>query len=269
MWRFQSRVSGSTGSGRVVIRLLDCLPHTHACLRDEARPRAFVFENVYALTYKNNQSRPWFDRLLKEVADAGYQFEWSVLNAADYGVPQLRPRVFVVGTRKGEKGPSLPLPSHGGRWERRKTGNPERPHVTTREAFKGLRTDPEPSEQVAGQWGHLLPDIPPGARTTCTTPKSAVHPDPIFKWRSRYWNFLLKLDPKRPSPVIQARPGPYVGPFHWNNRRLRVPEIRRLFSSDDFGFVGSRTSVQAQLGNSVPPLLARCVVGQLAEKLGS
>lgn len=235
----------------------------------EARPRAFVFENVYALTYKNNQSRPWFDRLLKEVADAGYQFEWAVLNAADYGVPQLRPRVFVVGTRKGEKRPSLPLPTHGGRWERRKTGNPERPHITTREAFKGLRTDSEPSEQVAGQWGHLLPDIPPGENYLHFTEERG-HPDPIFKWRSRYWNFLLKLDPKRPSPVIQARPGPYVGPFHWTNRRLRVAEIKRLFTfSDDFDFVGSRSSVQAQLGNSVPPQLAFHVVAELGRTLTS
>lgn len=58
----------------------------------------------------------------------------------------------------------------------------------------------------------------------------------------------------------QAQPGPYVGPFHWENRRLRVPEIKRLFTfPDDFELVGSRNSIQAQLGNSVPPLLAKKV----------
>ncbi len=35
---------------------------------------------------------------------------------------------------------------------------------------------------------------------------------PQFRWRSRYWSFLLKLDPDRPSPTIQAQPGPNVGP---------------------------------------------------------
>ena len=56
-----------------------------------------------------------------------------------------------------------------------------------------------------------------------------------FEWRSRYWSFLLKLDPARPSPTIQAQPGPNVGPFHWENRRLRVPELKRLFTfPDDF-----------------------------------
>ena len=90
----------------------------------------------------------------------------------------------------------------------------------------------------------------------------------MFKWRSRYWNFLLKLSPDRPAPTIQAQPGPYVGPFHWENRRLRVAELKRLFSyPDDFVFVGSRKSIQAQIGNSVPPLVARRVAEALIRAL--
>ena len=81
----------------------------------------------------------------------------------------------------------------------------------------------------------------------------------------RYWSFLLKLDPERPSPTIQAQPGPNVGPFHWESRRLRVPELSRLFTfPDEFGFVGKRASVQAQIGNSVPPLLGRRVAEAVA-----
>jgi DNA (cytosine-5)-methyltransferase 1 len=86
----------------------------------------------------------------------------------------------------------------------------------------------------------------------------------LFRWRSRYWAFLLKLDPARPSPTIQAQPGPNVGPFHWENRRLRVGEIKRLFTfPDEFEFVGTRASIQAQLGNSVPALLAEKVATQV------
>lgn len=91
------------------------------------------------------------------------------------------------------------------------------------------------------------------------------HPDPQFRWRSRYWSFLLKLDPSRPSPTILAQPGPNVGPFHWENRRLRIAEIKRLFTfPDDFDLVGSRHSAQAQLGNSVPPELAPQVIANVA-----
>lgn len=230
----------------------------------EARPRHFVLENVYALTFNNRASRPAFERLLREIEDAGCRFTWKVLNAADYGVPQLRPRLFVVGAAKGEKLPELPPPTHHGEWERRKvTGGPLR-HVTAGEALAGLVTEPEREEVVRGQWGHLLPDIPPGDNYLFYTAERG-HPNPIFGWRSRYWSFLLKLDPNRPSPTIQAQPGPNVGPFHWDNRRLRVPEMRRLFTfPDSFAFVGTRAAIQSQIGNSVPPLLGQRVAEAIA-----
>lgn len=230
----------------------------------EARPRWFILENVYALTFNNRASRPAFERLLKEIDDAGYACRWEVLNAADYGVPQLRPRLFIVGAAKGERLPELPLPTHSGQWEKRKRSTGETPHVTASEALQGCIAPPEPEEVVRGQWGHLLPAIPPGENYLHYTAERG-HPDPVFEWRTRFWSFLLKLDPARPSPTIQAQPGPNVGPFHWENRRLRVPELRRLFTfPDDFEFLGSRRSIQAQVGNSVPPLLARQVAEQVA-----
>jgi DNA (cytosine-5)-methyltransferase 1 len=233
----------------------------------EARPRFFILENVYALTFKNKASTPAFERLLREIDDAGYEFQWRVLNAADYGVPQARPRLFILGCRKREKLPEIPAPTHHGRWERRQTRGGPLPHVTAGEALDGLTTQPEPEEVVRGQWGHLLPEIPPGDNYLYFTAERG-HPEPIFEWRSRYWSFLLKLDPNRAAPTIQAQPGPNVGPFHWENRRLRVPELRRLFTfPDDFAFVGKRASVQSQIGNSVPPRLAEQVARSIAAVL--
>lgn len=233
----------------------------------EARPRAFVLENVYALTYNNKASRPALERLLREIDEAGYGCSLKVLNAADYGVPQARPRLFIIGAPKGKPTPVHPEPTHGGRWERRKTGSAAMPHVTAGEALDGLFTDPEPEEVHRGQFGQLLAGIPPGENYLHYT-KERGHPDPLFSWRSRYWSFLLKLDPERPSPTIQAQPGPNVGPFHWENRRLRVAEVKRLFTfPDDFELVGTRASIQAQLGNSVPPLLARAVASAVKAAL--
>lgn len=229
----------------------------------EARPRFFILENVYALTFNNKASKPAFERLLKEIDQAGYQFQWKVLNAADYGVPQARPRLFIVGSRKRDRLPELPEPTHHGQWERRVTEGGPLPHTTAGHALEGLVTQPEQDEVVRGQWGHLLPRIPPGDNYLFFTEERG-HPEPIFTWRSRYWSFLLKLDPDRPAPTIQAQPGPNVGPFHWENRRLRVPELRRLFTfPDDYEFVGRRISIQSQIGNSVPPLLARQVAKAL------
>ncbi|WP_051167232.1 DNA cytosine methyltransferase [Actinoplanes sp. N902-109] len=229
----------------------------------EARPRYFILENVYALTYNNKASRPAFERLLKEITAAGYTFDHQVLHAANYGVPQARPRLFILGARAGEPTPKLPDPKHGGRWERRATGNADIPHVTAGEVLAGLVTDPEPEEIVAGKYGHLLPEVPPGDNYLHFTAERN-YPDPQFAWRSKYWSFLLKLDPNKPSPTIQAQPGPYIGPFHWENRRLRVAEMKRLFTfPDEFELVGRRSSIQAQLGNSVPPLLAEMVARAL------
>jgi len=233
----------------------------------EAKPRFFILENVYALTFNNRASKPAFTRLLQEIDAAGYKYRWQVLNAADYGVPQARPRLFIVGCGKRDKQPELPLPTHHGMWERRSTDAGPIPHVTTRDALADLITEPEVEEVVRGRWGHLLPEIPPGDNYLHFTSERG-HPNPLFEWRSRYWSFLLKLDPSRPAPTIQARPGPNVGPFHWENRRLRVPELRRLFTfPDEFAFVGRRASVQAQIGNSVPPLLAQRVAERLSARL--
>lgn len=230
----------------------------------EARPRAFMLENVYALTYQNRASKPAFDRLLREITEAGYVYRYAVLNAADFGVPQLRPRLVIIGVPRGRPLPELPEPTHGGKWERRTTGGGALPHVTTGQALAGLVTEPEAGEKIKGKWGHLLADIPPGDNYLYYTAQRG-HSNPIFEWRSRYWSFLLKLSPDRPSPTIQSRPGPNVGPFHWENRRLRVEELKRLFTfPDTFQFVGRRASVQAQIGNAVPCLLAQRVLEQVA-----
>ena len=135
----------------------------------EARPRYFILENVYALTFNNKASRPAFTRLLEEIEAAGYRFRWQVLNAADFGVPQARPRLCVVGCRKRDTLPDLPDPTHHGPWERRTTTGGPLPHVTVGEALAGLITEPEPEEVVRGRWSHhlgvvvdySLPQMPP------------------------------------------------------------------------------------------------------------
>ena len=234
----------------------------------EARPHAFILENVQALTFNNVASRPSFERLLREIDEAGYESRAGVLNAADFGVPQARRRLFIVGVPKGKKMPELPEPTHL-KSDRAVTIDclTKPAHVTTSDALGRLKTKPEPEEIIKGQYGHLLNDIPPGDNYLFYT-EHRNHPNPEFRWRSRYWSFLLKLDPNQPAPTIQAQPGSNIGPFHWENRRLRVPEIKRLFTfPDDYEFVGSRNSIQSQLGNSVPPLLAQRVAEQVLDAI--
>jgi DNA (cytosine-5)-methyltransferase 1 len=232
------------------------------------RPKAFLMENVFGLAYRN-QSRSFFDALCAGIKADGYHLSFAVLNAADYGVPQNRQRLFLIGAREGPE-LSLPQPTHWGAHERRlPPADVERlkPHVTAGEALAGLTTKPESGEAVNGKWGHLLPEIPAGRNYLHYTAERG-HAQPLFEWRSRYWTFLLKLDPNRPSPTLQGQPGPYVGPFHWDDRRLRVPELKRLHGfPDDYVLEGSRRDAVLQVGNAVPPLLGQVVARAIREQL--
>lgn len=235
----------------------------------EARPKAFILENVHGLAYSNHNRRA-YQRLCREIDLAGYTFTSRVLNTADYGVPQLRKRLFVIGARKPLT-LSLPEPSHSGPHERVTLFDAFlKPHVTCRQAIGDLekRADlVEDREKVDGRWGHLLREIPPGENYLHFTAQRG-HPRPLFKWRSRFWTFLLKAHPDRPSSTIQAHPGPYVGPFHWRNRRLRVPEVKRLMTfPDEFKLAGNRRDIQRQLGNAVPPVLAEKIASRVLEQL--
>ncbi len=242
-----------------------------------SRPEAFILENVQGLTYKTHRAQ--FERLLKGLGELGYNPQWKVLLAADYGVPQLRRRVFVVGRRDGQKF-QFPEATHSGWSEHTRTIDATKiPHVTTAQAFEGLSHLAPASEDeiVDGQYGQLAAEIPPGQNYLWHTNRYGGRNH--FEWRSRYWTFLLRLGPSRPSTTLQAQPGPWVGPFHWENvrtasgelraRRLRVNEMLRLMSfPDDFKIDGTRVGVQRQLGNAVPLELGKAVVRALMTQLG-
>ncbi|MEV4117844.1 DNA cytosine methyltransferase [Micromonospora sp. NPDC049645] len=242
----------------------------------DTRPEAFILENVQGLTYSTHRAQ--FTRLLKQLEDLGYNPRAKVLLAAEYGVPQLRRRVFVVGRRDG-KAFQFPPITHSGLSERdRKIDATKLPFVTAQDAIGDLLPGtPEPGEAVNGEYGELASEVPPGQNYLWHTDRYGGRD--VFKWRSRYWTFLLRLDPDRPASTIQAQPGPYVGPFHWENvvnadgekraRRLRVPEMLRLMTfPDDFKFDGNRADIQRQLGNAVPVQLGKVVVEALMEQLG-
>ena len=116
------------------------------------------------------------------------------------------------------------------------------------------RVDGDEDLTVRGKWAGLLPSIPEGQNYLYHTDRSEGLP--LFGWRRRYWGFLLKLAKSRPSWTIQAQPRPAIGPFHWDNRRLSRHELCRLQTfPDHVKVVGSRVSVQRQVGNAVPSLL--------------
>jgi DNA (cytosine-5)-methyltransferase 1 len=227
----------------------------------EARPKAFLLENVRGLAY--GVHREALEHILKTAKALGYQTSWQIVNAADFGVPQIRERCFVMGSLFGE--PAAPAPTHS-----KIDGADLRPWVTAGGVLKDLDTQENENDQghfAGGQHHQLLRGIPPGENYLFYTTERG-HAEPKFKWRSRYWSFLLKLSPDMPSWTIQARRSNNMGPFHWRNRILRIEEIKRLQSfPDTFELSGTIEKQWRQVGNAVPPILARAFAHAIRQHL--
>jgi DNA (cytosine-5)-methyltransferase 1 len=119
----------------------------------------------------------------------------------------------------------------------------------------------EPEEVITGRWAEHLRTVPPGWNYKAHTAWGG-HPNPTFVTETRFWNFLLKLDPQLPSWTIPANPGPWTGPFHWDTRRLRIPEL-----PSNYVFEGSRRERVRQIGNAAPPPLGQVMTAAVLETL--
>jgi DNA (cytosine-5)-methyltransferase 1 len=234
----------------------------------ESQADAFVFENVPAIAHP--RSRPMLEGLVRELSVEGHHVIVVKVNAVAYGVPQRRERVFVLGSRAGQ--PEPPPPTH------HTTADPPlramahlKPMPTAGQACAPFGSDrySEPEEVVRGRWAEHLRTVPPGGNYKAHTAWGG-HPNPTFVTETRFWNFLLKLHPELPSWTIAATPGPWTGPFHWETRRLRVPELAALQGFPaGYKLAGSRREQVRQLGNAVPPPVAQHMVGAVLATLAS
>lgn len=140
----------AAGKGAGAYDPRDGFPHAIEVVR-QLKPRAFVFENVRGLTFKTHQA--YLHRALGDLGRLGYNMHHRVLDAADYGVPQRRHRLFIVGFRDkvAVNRFSWPEPTHG---------DPKRflfgrqPWVTVREALN-LENPVRHRSPSAGTVGHL------------------------------------------------------------------------------------------------------------------
>lgn len=221
----------------------------------EAQPEVILLENVKGIGFskKSEGLQLLIDELNKinELKKTKYIPRVIALNAADYGVPQLRERVFIIASRDGTKF-DLPGPTH---FSPKTFEGKGHIYSTAWDAIGDLDVDIW-SEGVkpSGKWADLLPTIPEGQNYLWHTEKMGGLP--LFGWRTRFWSFLLKLAKDKPSWTIQAQPGPATGPFHWKGRLLSVRELARLQTfPDDYQFVGDRRAAHKQIGNAVPPAI--------------
>lgn len=203
---------------------------------EQAMPAIWMFENVRGLMYRNKE---YLDAILREMEALGYVVEHRLLNAVDYGVPQNRERVIVVGHRGDFRYPS----AHARR-------------VTAGEALGAL------AREVRDDSKFLTPSMDTYVAkyekaSFCVTPRDLHLHRPARTVTCR--NLSAATGDMQRIRLEDGR-----------RRRLSVREGARLQSFPDwFDFQGSETSAYNQIGNAVPPLLAHAIAGSFRDYLDS
>lgn len=209
-------------------------------------PRAFIVENVAGMAYGKN--RLLLENQLRRYRLAGYAVKWGILNAQDYGVPQDRKRLFIVGVRSDlDKTYDFPNPTHGdGR---------ANPHATQRDVLADMPEWPEGEFCPQNMnWYYLSRN----RRADWDEPSGCI----VGNWRH------VPLHPVSP-PLRRVHTDKWVFDRHGRARRLAYKECAALQGFPrsfkfEHGVVKDRFQM---IGNAVPPPLFASVVGGLTHIL--
>ncbi|HEX7891971.1 MAG TPA: DNA cytosine methyltransferase [Ramlibacter sp.] len=265
------------------------LVHHFVRLVSELKPRYFVFENVRGLTL--GKHRKFLDEVIEAFKEAEYQVlsPYQVLNAAAFGVPQSRERLFLIGARKDCSLPEYPCQNKSVTVRQALADLPEaesydelwsqdsvaakfgRPSVYA-SVLRGSRVDPDDFSYVRKYDRKLLTSSALTVHTELSRKRFAGTEHGKVEPVSRF----LKLDPEGVCNTLRAGTASDRGaftsprPIHpFAPRVITVREAARLHSYPDwFRFNVTKWHGFRQIGNSVPPLLGRAVATEIIRALG-
>ena len=219
----------------------DLFPEAMRLVR-EARPKAVMLENVRGLATKRFES--YRRNLQQELSDMGYESEWAVLNAADFGVPQLRPRWILVALR----------PELAARFEWPEPAGPRRTVGGTLRRLMSANGWPG-----AGEWAKRAHGVAP---TIVGGSKKHGGPDLGPTRARKEWAELgvdgLGIANAPPDADFPRDASP----------RLTVKMVARVQGfPHDWKFAGRKTAQHRQVGNAFPPPVARAVARAIRDSL--
>lgn len=255
----------------------------------ELQPKYCVFENVKGLTL--GKHKQFLSELIEALGEAGYDvlLPYQVLNAADFGVPQDRRRLFLIGTRKGLTMPEYPAPTERVTVKDAIDDLPNADDFSTlihsdsvsvsfesksvySKQLRGFEEDPRDFSYPRDFDPHVLSASLRTEHTDLSRQRFAdtehgktepvsrfhkLHPDGVC-------NTLRAGTDSARGAFTSPRP---IHPYH--PRVITVREAARLHSYPDwFRFHVTKWHGFRQIGNSVPPLLGRAVAGQIVKALG-
>lgn len=217
----------------------------------ELKPAALLFENVPNLGAISEGQ--FLNEMKSELRTIGYTVDHCVVSAADYGVPQNRKRLVLLGVR-GRRSIRFPLPTHG---------TAEQPFISTSNAIDDL-----PDAGEFGETG-IYNHEPTVHSADMVTRLSTLEPG-----KRERGSFHDRLHPDRPAYTLRAGSGNFspLRPVHYRYHRvITVRESARLQGfSDDFRWPDRIPRLQQyrQVGNAVPPPMARAFAECLANQMG-
>ncbi|MBC7736700.1 MAG: DNA cytosine methyltransferase [Candidatus Saccharibacteria bacterium] len=208
---------------------------------DATRPQAVMIENVRG--FLDAVFHDYRERLKMQLKKLGYDTDWRLLNASDYGVPQLRPRVVIVAVQQAR--------SELFNWPDPNPHNPPTVGATLYElmAARGWNG--------ATAWREQADEIAP---TIVGGSKKHGGPD-LGPTRARAAWATLGVEGRTIAPEAPD-------PFHSGMPRLTVPMVARLQGfPDNWHFTGAKTNAYKQVGNAFPPPVAHAVASQISKAL--
>jgi DNA (cytosine-5)-methyltransferase 1 len=222
---------------------------------DAKHPKAFVAENVRGILTANKGKA--IRQIIEDFQslDPGYLIKPHLYNFADYGVPQFRERVLIVGIRL-DTGFSFqhPKPTHG------ESGD-VKPYVTAGEALKGVEKVQYNNEQlnVTERTKKIISMISEGGNFT------DIPVDSPYYVHGMISHVYRRIHRNEPSKTIIAAGGGGTWGYHYPEPRPLTNRERARIQSfpDDFVFFGNITEVRRQIGNAVPPVGVHAVAKAL------